>query len=107
MEIQFYNQDKFFKWLDSLDSKTEAIIFKSIEKIRKFDVRSHKNIRDIKGTGGVFEYKIQYGSGYRIYFCQEGKKLTIILCGGDKGTQKKDIELASMLFAEFKEGDSK
>ena len=43
---------------------------------------------------GVYELRIQFGSGYRIYFCQFGVTIILLLCGGDKSTQQQDIEKA-------------
>lgn len=52
---------------------------------------------------GVYELKIDYGPGYRIYFGQEGNRLIILLCGGDKTTQQKDIKKAQEYWADWRE----
>jgi putative addiction module killer protein len=44
--------------------------------------------------GGLFEAKIRYGPGYRLYFINKGKRIIVLLCGGDKSTQKRDIKRA-------------
>ena len=46
--------------------------------------------------------KIDYGPGYRVYYGQSGKFVILLLCGGDKGTQKKDIEIAKEYWVDFK-----
>jgi putative addiction module killer protein len=50
--------------------------------------------------GGVSELRIDYGPGYRVYYLQRGKVLIILLCGGDKSSQDKDIKLALKLAKE-------
>lgn len=49
---------------------------------------------DVKFFDGIGEFRIDYGPGYRVYFVQRGKVLIILLCGGDKSTQRKDIKRA-------------
>ena len=102
MEIIFYNKKEFFKWLDKLDSKTESIIFKSLERIKKVNIKNYKNIRDIKDSNGIFELKISYGSGYRVYFAKRNGTFIIILCAGDKGSQTRDIIKAKKYFEDYK-----
>lgn len=51
---------------------------------------------------GVFELRIDYGPGYRVYFGREGKTLVILLCGGDKGSQRRDIAMAKKLWSDYR-----
>jgi putative addiction module killer protein len=87
----------FARWIEHLDddrarARIEARIFRL----------SLGNPGDVKPVGeGVSEMRIDYGPGYRVYFVQQGAVLVILLCGGDKKTQKKDIALAKELAAEL------
>jgi putative addiction module killer protein len=56
---------------------------------------------DAKFFGGIGELRIDYGPGYRLYFVQRGKVLVILLCGGDKGCQTRDIRKARQLAKEY------
>ena len=56
---------------------------------------------DAKFFDGVGELRIDYGPGYRLYFVRRGDTIVILLCGGDKGTQKKDIKRAVQMAKEL------
>ena len=61
------------------------------------------NLSNAKGVGGgVLEYRIDFGPGYRIYFGRDGDALIILLGGGKKGRQQRDIETAVALWREYK-----
>ena len=62
------------------------------------------NSGDVKPVGeGVSELRINYGPGYRVYFVRDGSVVYVLLCGGDKSTQDKDIRLAKKLAQQLKE----
>jgi putative addiction module killer protein len=85
--IQVEVTEEFDKWLRALrDLQAKVRIF---ERIRRL---GDGNPGDVKPVGkGVSEMRINYGPGYRLYYTQRGGSLVILLCGGDKSSQTKDI----------------
>ncbi len=82
--------DDYAKWIDNLaDTRARARILVRVERL------AAGNPGDVKPVGeGVSELKIDYGPGYRVYFKKQGQELIILLAGGDKSSQAKDIKLA-------------
>ena len=61
------------------------------------------NFSNVNGVGkGVFEFRIHYGPGYRIYFGKDGERIVILLSGGDKGSQRNDIAAAQRRWSDYK-----
>lgn len=85
--------ETFAKWLDSLkDVRARARILVRIERL------AAGNPGDVKPVGeGVSELRIDYGPGYRVYYKQEGLSVVILLAGGDKRTQARNIKTALRL----------
>jgi putative addiction module killer protein len=90
---------RFAQWLEDLrDLRGRARVQVRIERL------IGGNPGDAKPIGaGVSELRINYGPGYRVYFQQKGSTLIILLAGGDKSTQARDIEEALMLARQIKE----
>ncbi len=84
------------KWFDSLDA--QAAVKVTVAKARL----ELGNTSSIKWFGGIGEYRIDWGPGYRIYLIQDGKDLIILLGGGIKKRQQKDIDKAKELYQEYK-----
>ena len=62
------------------------------------------NFSNVKGVGaGVYEYRVDFGPGYRIYFGKDGERIVILLCGGSKQRQQNDIERAKEYWREYKQ----
>ncbi|BBO81558.1 type II toxin-antitoxin system RelE/ParE family toxin [Desulfosarcina ovata] len=91
--IEIRKTETFAKWLDGLnDIRARARILVRIERL------AAGNPGDVKPVGeGVSELRIDYGPGYRVYYKKRGSKLIILLAGGDKRTQSKDIKFALRL----------
>ncbi len=91
--IEIRQTEEFATWLDNL---------RDANAIARIDVRLRRlslgNPGDVKPVGeGVSEIRIDYGPGYRIYFVQRDKMIVVLLCGGDKRTQDRDIARAKRL----------
>ncbi|MBB4952778.1 putative addiction module killer protein [Agrobacterium vitis] len=87
--IEVRKTDVFLKWFKSLrDIRAQARIQTRIDRLQL------GLLGDTKFFDGIGEMRIDYGPGYRIYFVQRGKEIIILLSGGDKSTQSKDIKLA-------------
>ena len=91
--IEIRKTENFAKWLDGLhDIRARARILVRIERL------AAGNPGDVKAVGeGVSELRIDYGPGYRVYYKKHGGKVVILLAGGDKRTQTKDIKTALRL----------
>ena len=91
----------FSDWLSKLkDRKARAKVRARLNRVQL------GNLGDCKSVGdGVSELRINYGPGYRVYLGQRGATLLILLCGGDKGTQQKDIAKAKELWKEYKDAN--
>ncbi|MFT8636415.1 MAG: type II toxin-antitoxin system RelE/ParE family toxin [Pseudoclavibacter sp.] len=91
----------FDRWLRALkDRRAIARILVRIDRL------ATGNSSDAKPVGsGISELRIDYGPGYRVYYRQEGQRLVLLLCGGDKSTQQRDIELAHRITQEWKNNE--
>jgi putative addiction module killer protein len=91
----------FAEWLDTLrDRRATSRIVDRLKRASDGNFGDHKSVQ-----GGVFEMRIDYGPGYRVYYCQRGKELVILLCGGDKRTQDADVAYAKRLKVEIEHSD--
>lgn len=91
--------ERYAQWFDRLrDRQAKARIAVRIRRI------SLGNFGDVKPVGeGVSELRVDYGPGYRVYFIKLGERIVLLLCGGDKSTQQRDIDAAKFLARQAKE----
>lgn len=88
----------FEKWFNSIkDQKTRAKIKTRLDRAEEGNLGEYRSVGQ-----GVFELKINFGPGYRIYYGLEGDEIVIILCGGDKSTQQNDVLKAQQYWADYK-----
>jgi putative addiction module killer protein len=91
--IEVRQTEEFSGWLRRL--KDANAVARIVGRIRRMELG---NAGDAKSVGkGVMEMRIDYGPGYRIYYVQHGAAIVILLCGGDKRTQRQDIKRAREL----------
>ena len=97
--VEVRQTERFAQWLEDLrDLRARARVQARIERL------IGGNPGDIKPVGsGVSELRINYGPGYRVYFKQKGSTLIILLAGGDKASQPRDIDEALSLARQIKE----
>lgn len=100
MEVRYYKtkdgKEPFTEWLKALKDQH------AVKQIRKRIDRLYLgNLGDYKGADGVLELRIHYGPGYRLYCGLDGETVIIMLCGGDKSSQQKDIKQAKEYWNEY------
>lgn len=95
--ITIYTTEQFDKWFLSLKDKQAKVRVQV-----RIDRAELGNLGDHKAVGsGVFEMRITYGPGYRVYFKKHGHEIVVLLAGGDKSTQSNDIATAIQLTTEL------
>ena len=88
---------RFARWFEGLDAAAAAKVTIALARMEQ------GNFSKVKSVGsGVFEYKIDFGPGYRIYFGKDGETLVILIGGGTKKRQQQDIAAAQECWADYK-----
>ena len=91
--------DDYRDWIDALKDRTgRARILVRVDRLIDGNPGQHRDLTD-----GVSELKIDVGPRYRVYYSQRGSRLLLLLIGGDKSTQQKDIARAILLARNYKE----
>ncbi|MDR2685859.1 MAG: type II toxin-antitoxin system RelE/ParE family toxin [Rickettsiales bacterium] len=92
-KYEIHSTETFDVWIDGLkDDNTRTAIFRYIDRMADGNLGKTKSVGD-----GIMENKINIGPGYRIYFTRTGRTILLLLCGGDKSTQQRDIRQAKQL----------
>lgn len=88
----------FADWLGELhaDRRARAAILTRVDRLERGLLGDWKNV-----GGGVCELRVDYGPGYRVYFGRDGTTVVILLCGGFKATQSRDIRLAKQYWRDY------
>ncbi len=96
--LDLNGRSPFAAWFDGLHAQAAAKVAVAITRIEQGNFSKVKSV-----GGGVMEYKIDFGPGYRVYFGQDGTRLVIVLGGGTKHRQQDDIRLAQARWADYKQ----
>ncbi len=96
--VEVVRTDDFDEWLTKLKDRAGRLRI-----LQRIDRLANGNPGDVKPVGnGVLELRLDVGPGYRVYYIQDGDVLILLLCGGDKSTQQKDIAKAHRLADEWR-----
>jgi|SRR5579863_216212 len=101
IDVREYNdhdgRSPYADWFDRLNAKAAAKVTTALTRL------GQGNFSNVKGAGaGVFECRIDFGPGYRVYFGKDGERLVILLGGGTKKRQQRDIETAAARWQDYK-----
>ncbi|MEW6545113.1 MAG: type II toxin-antitoxin system RelE/ParE family toxin [Nitrospirota bacterium] len=101
--LEFYVTESgkapFALWVDSLrDKHARATIHRRLARVRLGLLGDYKSVGD-----GVYEFRIDTGPGYRVYFAFAGRAVILLLCGGEKHSQAADIEKAKSYWRDYQE----
>lgn len=99
--VEYYvdsaGEKPFIKWFEKLDKRSRVVLIRYIDRLAAGS--SSKNIKNLKD--GVFELRIFYGPGYRVYFAYTDGLMILLFLGGDKSSQGKDIALAKKYWVNY------
>jgi len=101
-EIRYYvaadGREPFASWFADLETVARAKVTRAVARLEQ------GNFSNVKSVGeGVFEYRIDFGPGYRVYFGQDGQTIVILLTGGTKKRQQRDIDEAHACWRDYKQ----
>ena len=97
VELKINGRNRFREWLLDLTRAERALIDERLDRVRIGHLGNYRDLR-----GGLFELK--FGIGIRIYYGMEGNKMILLICGGDKGSQTRDIATARAIWNAYWKG---
>jgi putative addiction module killer protein len=105
-EVQVFvlpdGKSPFDEWIEGLKDRTgRAKIQTRLDRVAEGNLGDHGAVGE-----GVSELRIDFGPGYRVYYAETGPTIVLLLIGGDKSTQQKDIKVAKEYWRSFKEGEN-
>ncbi len=99
-EIRIYEDEEgrapFSEWMDRQEAPLYGRVMARLERVELGNLGDHRGVGD-----GVFELRIDFGPGYRVYFGVDGSELVVLLIGGTKKTQRRDIETAKQYWRNY------
>jgi putative addiction module killer protein len=103
IDIRYYvsasGEEPFAEWFAELDAAASARIVRALARMEQ------GNLSNVKGVGeGVQEFRVDFGPGYRIYFGRDGEMIIVLLVGGTKKRQQRDIDAAHAYWQDYKRG---
>jgi|ERR1043165_7387237 putative addiction module killer protein len=102
LEIRYYvaanGDEPFADWFADLEAVARAKVTRAIARMEQGNLSNVKSV-----GGGVLEYRIDFGPGYRVYFGRDGDTLVILLTGGSKKRQQRDIDAAHDYWQDYKQ----
>lgn len=93
-------KEPFAIWFFDLDGKTRAVVNARLDRLSLGNFGDYKSL---KNASGVYELRIDYGPGYRIYCGKDGHTIVVLLVGGNKSSQDRDITKAQKYWLDYKE----
>jgi putative addiction module killer protein len=99
--FRLFRTDDYEEWFDGLrDRRAAARVVIRVERLAQGNAGDSKSV-----GGGVMELRIDYGPGYRVYYTRRGERVLLLLIGGDKTTQSRDIQNAKLLSTTWEIGE--
>lgn len=105
LALKYLELDNGFKpaveWINTLDAQTSMRIVQRLDRLAH---GNFGNCKPVQGAAGLFELAMDFGPGYRAYYGMDGRTIVVVVCGGDKSTQRRNIAYAARLWKQYRNG---